>query len=106
MIKFANNLHYVSDFDDSKKRKKLMKRISRRKPVISAYIITFASNRDNLFDIINANELVQPIYKKKSIFVIGLANDFDSAVTLVSDMVLKVYSETGTFDVRKFYGEG
>lgn len=67
------------------------------------YCIAFASNPDNLFDIINANELLFPYYRNKETRIVGLAKGKEEAMKLVQTMLMEVYNRTGNFDVRSYF---
>lgn len=84
-------------------RKKLIRRITRRKPVINIYCIAIASNARNLLDIYNANELMLPYYKKTRLHMVGLARGRDEALQLAADMITEIYLETDSFNVRDYF---
>ncbi|QHQ62517.1 hypothetical protein Ana3638_18435 [Anaerocolumna sedimenticola] len=67
------------------------------------YCITFASNSYNLFDIINANELIFPYYSKRDVYILGLAGSKGQAKYLVKDMLMEIYDKTGDFRVREYF---
>ena len=69
---------------------------------IDIYIITLASNRENLMDIIPATELLQRAYPKRNLYVIGLARGYEEAVMLAADIVTEVFQNTQTTDVRNY----
>lgn len=102
MIKWADNLYLSKDIT-LKKKNKLMKAIESGLLTFEVYCITFASNPNNLFDIINANDLLFPYYRKRKIYVLGLATSREAAKLLVKDMLEEVYNETGEFRVREYY---
>jgi hypothetical protein len=102
MIRWAENL-YLSEDINVKKKKKMMKAIEKGKLTFELYCITFASNPNNLFDILNANELLFPYYARQEIFVLGLAESKDLAKLLVKDMIVEVYNSTGGFGVRDYF---
>lgn len=100
MIRWYDNL-YVDKV--IKNRQDIMKRINEGKMTPHVYCIIFPSNGNNLFDILNANELLFDYYKKKDIFILGLAIGRDSAIELVVDMLEEVYRNTGDFKVKEYY---
>lgn len=85
------------------KKDKAMASINNRRITSDIYCIAFASSPDNLFDIMNANELLFPHYQKADVKIIGLAKGKDEATRLTQDLVMKVYEKTGGFDVRGYY---
>lgn len=86
-----------------KKKDRAMDSINNRRITSDIYCIAFASSPDNLFDIMNANELLFPHYQKTDIKIVGLAKGKDEATRLTQDMVMEVYEKTGGFDVRSYY---
>ena len=73
--------------------------------MIDIYVITLASNPQNLLDVIQAQELMQKAYPKKELFIIGLARGYDEALELVKQIVDEVYQRTGGFDVSSYLNE-
>lgn len=80
-----------------------MKSIEKGELTFEVYCIIFASNSDNLFDIINANDLLFPFYSRKDIYILGLADSKGQAKLLVKDMLLEIYNKTGDFRVREYF---
>lgn len=103
MVKWAKKLY----FDEHMKTKssKTIKAIGKGKLRYDVYGIVLAMNKDNLFDIINVNELKFPYYKNKEICILGLARGREEAKFLVRDMVEEVYQKTGDVKVREFFDE-
>ncbi|MBB2183686.1 hypothetical protein H0486_12455 [Lachnospiraceae bacterium MD1] len=86
-----------------KSKKKAIASINNREATFGVYCIAFASNPGNLFDIMDANELLFPHYSKYDIRIAGLAKGKEEALELVVDMLMEVYRETGDFDVRTYF---
>ncbi|MDI9508815.1 MAG: hypothetical protein GX319_02900 [Clostridiales bacterium] len=101
MIQWASRL-YISD--NLKKRKdKAIASINSRRMTYDVYCIAFASSPNNLFDIMNANELLFPYYLKTDVRIVGLAKGRQEATLLVQDMLMEVYHKTGAFDVKEYF---
>jgi len=101
MIRWTTRL-FLSDKME-KKKKKVIAAISKRKATFHVYCIAFASQPDNLFDIMDANELLFPHYKKTDFCIVGLAEGKEEAISLVQDMIVEIYNQTGGFDVRTYF---
>lgn len=101
MIHWTSRL-YVGD-KLKKKREKAIKSINSQKPTVGIYCITFASHPDNLFDIMDANELMFPHYQRLDVFIVGLAKGKDEAVGLVQNMLMEIYQKTGDFKVKAYF---
>lgn len=101
MIRWADKL-YLGESIESRK-KKVMKSVENGKLTFAVFCITYASNPDNLLDIINANELSFPYYQKREMYIIGLAGSKSEARELVRGMIEEIYRETGGFLVREYF---
>lgn len=99
-MKWYKNL-YVGESIEHKK-KKIIWKIKHNAGLLHTYIITFASNSDNLLDIIPSTDLMQKAYPKKDLLVIGLAGDYDEALELVRRIVNETYTETGSVNVYDY----
>lgn len=100
MIQWATNLyigHKVKKVDYIKSA------LERKEAVYGIYCILFASHPDNLFDIIEANELLYPYYQSKDLNILGLARGKEEAYRLVQTMLMEVYGETGAFQVKSYF---
>lgn len=86
-----------------KKKDRVISSINSSEVTFGIYCIAFASHPNNLFDIMEANELLFPHYKRSDIRIIGLAKGKEEAVSLVQDMLMEVYNNTGGFDVRNYF---
>lgn len=102
MVRWSENL-YLSDGIDPKKKRKLQKAIENGNLTFEVYCITIASNPDNLFDIINVNELLFRYYSRKDMYILGLARSKEEASLLVKDMIAEIYNKTGAFEVRGYF---
>lgn len=71
----------------------------------SVYVIAFASNPDNLLDIIPAWQLMQKSYPKKNLKIIGLAKGYDDAIELTQQIIEETYQHTGDVDVWSYLKE-
>lgn len=86
-----------------KKRDKAIASINNSEATFGVYCITFAAHPDNLFEIMDANQLLIPYYKKSDIHIVGLAKGKREALCLVEKMLMEVYKQTGNFNVRAYY---
>lgn len=100
MIKWYDKL-YMDNFT-KKNQKKIVKLIEKGKLSFGVYVIMLASNSNNLFDIMNANELLFNHYKKNEIYIVGMAFSRESAMELVQVMIEEVYHNTGDIDVKNY----
>ena len=101
MIRWTKQL-FIGD-NIKKKKDKVIDSINNREATFGVYCIAFASHPDNLFDIMDANELLFPHYKKMDVWVLGLAKGKEEAIYMVQNMLLEVFNKTGGFDVRAYF---
>lgn len=101
MISWTSKLYIGKGI--KKKKDRVIASINNREATCGVYCITFASHPDNLFDILNANELLFPHYTNTQTRIAGLAWGKEEAIGLVQDMLMEVYRETGKFDVRTYF---
>lgn len=70
----------------------------------SLYCVAVAGNRNNLLDVISCNELRFSHYKRNKLNVVGLSTSYKEALELVKAIMMDVYSDTGGFNVRSYFG--
>lgn len=87
------------------KTKRIKWKIRHNAGQVNIYVITFASNEQNLLDIIPSYELLQKGYPKKDLYVVGLAKGYEEALSVAASIIEEVYQNTGTFAVRKYLTE-
>ena len=80
-------------------------KINHNAGTVTVYVIAFASNPDNLLDIIPAWQLMQKGYPKKDLKIICLAKGYDDAIALVQQIVEETYANTGDVDVWSYLKE-
>lgn len=85
-----------------KKRYKIVWKVKHRAGMLGVYLITLASNKENLLDVIDSSILLQPHYKKEDIFIVGIACGYDEAVEVVTQIIQELYNETGDFNIRQY----
>ncbi len=96
---------YISDSIADSKVNRIRWKINHNAGTVSVYVITLASNRENLLDIIPSWVLMQKAYPKKNLQIIGLAKGYKDAVLLVKRIVEETYQNTGTVDIRAYLSE-
>lgn len=101
MIQWASKLYVGEKL--KKKRDKAIASINNRRATFNVYCIALASHPSNLFDIMDANELLFPHYQKSDIRIVGLAGGKEEAINLVHDMIMEMYNNTGEFNVREYF---
>jgi hypothetical protein len=102
MIKWCKNLYL--DEEVGKKPKKWIKRVEKERPAYDLYCVCLPSNPENLFDIINVNELLFRYYRRRGIVIAGLAKSRYGAETLVMEIVEDMLRTTGELRVKEYFG--
>lgn len=87
------------------KRNKLISMIEKNagtRRLHSIYLITLASNEKDLFDIINADYLLQSRLHGHVPMIVGMTDDYDEAVEIVSSIILDNYRLNQNFDIYSY----
>ena len=79
------------------------KKLDAGKTVPGFFLITEPSNQSNLFDILPAEELRFPYYKRREILVYGIAKGKTEAEELVVSMLQDVYCETDGLCCKEYF---
>jgi hypothetical protein len=84
------------------KRYKIVWKVRRRAGMLGVYLITLASNEDNLLDIIDSSLLLQPHFKGEDFFIVGIACGYDEALEVTTKIIEELYAKTGGFKIRQY----
>jgi len=103
MIVWSDKL-YIGE-QAEKNSEKLKKKLEAGKLVLDVYLIARPSNADNLFDILPAKELLFPYYKKREIFVYGLAKGMEEATELLLRILEDTCQEHDGLFCKEFFRE-
>jgi hypothetical protein len=102
-MKWYRDLYMGDSITDRKNRIKW--KINHNAGVVNIYVVAFASNSQNLLDIIPAWALMQKQYPKKDLKIIGLAKGYREALELVRRIIDETYRNTGSVDVWSYLKE-
>lgn len=96
-----DNLYF--DEENAKKKARLLRRLEKGKPEPNVYVLALPDTRDrNILDIFNSLELMQPHYKGRKKYIVGIARSKQAAVELAADIVGEMYGASGGFDLRAY----
>jgi len=84
------------------KRYKIVWKVKHRAGMLGVYLITLASNENNLLDIFDSSLLLQPHFKNEDLFIVGIAYGYDEAVEVATKIIEELYQKTGDFKIRQF----
>ena len=82
---------------------RIMQKTKNRKLQPGIWLITIASNEQNLFDIFQSIYYMQPVYSKLNPDIVGVAESEDAAKELLIRMTEDMYKETGNFNARSYF---
>ena len=103
MIMWYQNVYM--DENASKNPQKCMNRVEAVKLWKKSYtLITLPTNAENLFDILNSRELLFDYYKRRDMYVLGVAADRESAMELLVYLIDDMMKQSGEFSPRTFFG--
>ena len=88
-----------------KKSEKIKKKLSQGRPVFDVFLITCPTNEENLFDVMDAKELLFPYHKQRKIPVYGLAKGKEDALELVRTIIEDMYRETGALCSKEYFAK-
>ncbi len=85
----------------SRRRRRIVASCKIGKPQLGTYMITLPVNDSNSLEIYPSHILLQKHYKKKNLFVVGIALERDEAYEVMQEILMDCYEKTGQFLVRK-----
>lgn len=97
---FFENLYLGENIEP--KVDQILKKLNTSKVIPDLFLITIATNPENMLDIIPEWELMQKGYPKDEIRVIGLASGKKEAIAVVQFILEETIQETGNADVRAY----
>ena len=92
---------YVSEGWE-KKKLKLIKKLQKNKLQPSVYVIMLSQGKQNHLEYYSSLLLKQHIFDNASLFIVGIANGYDGALSLIERIAEEAYEQTGEVNLRKF----
>ena len=68
----------------------------------NVFLITIAANEQEQLDIIHSKYLIQPYYKERELYIIGLAKKKADAMTIVEQLMQKCVKARGDANLRAY----
>ncbi len=103
MLKWYKKL-YIGD-NAKKNASSTIRKVNHKRVVFDVYLVTVASNPENLLEIISANQLLMAVPRKMCPLIVGIASGYAEAVELVQKIITETYQVQGNTDVRKYLKE-
>ncbi|MDD6811389.1 MAG: hypothetical protein PUD93_05955 [Lachnospiraceae bacterium] len=97
-MKFYKKL-YIGD--TIKKPNQIKRKLKRYDKLPTIYVIALASGKDQL-EIYHSLLLQQPYYKEKETYIVGIAGNYEEAVSLVCRITEEAVLKNGTADLKKY----
>lgn len=82
---------------------RIMQKVRKSKVQPGIWLITLASNEQNLLDIFHSIYYVQPMFAKLNPDIVGIGESEEAAKELVVKILEDVYKENGDFNVRAYF---
>lgn len=96
-----DNLYFHED--NARKRARLLRRLEKGKLTPDIYVLALPESKErNILDIYNSLELMQPHYKDRDKYVVGIARGREEAIELAASIVEEMYASGKGFDIRSF----
>lgn len=96
-----DNLYFHED--NVRKKERLLRRLEKGKLTPDIYVLTLSESKEhNILDIYNSLELMQPHYKNRDKYVVGIARGREEAIALAASIVEEMYASEKGFDIRSF----
>ena len=99
-MKLYYNL-YASDSIREKKLK-ILSQIDDGKFVLNKYLLVLTKNEKNHLEFFDSAYVSQKMIDKEEMFVVGIADSYGGAVSLVEKIVNEVLTVTGGTDIRNY----
>lgn len=94
--------HLYMNENLKKKEAKIKKKLSANNLQPSIYVIAFSQSPQNQLDFFSSLLLKQHIYENTPLFLVGLADGYDSALELIRQITEEVFAATQSVDIRHY----
>ncbi len=102
-MKYYNQLFVSEGLED--KKDKLIEMIESDKILFHIYLLVVPYDSGEQLEIYDISLNHQSLIKDANNLVVGIANNYYDALILVEEIVKKVYTETGTAHIKKYFTE-
>ena len=69
------------------------------------YVVTPASNRENILDIYRADDLKNPAYRGREFLILVVSDGYQEALEVAAGIVGELYEKTGDFHLERLIPE-
>lgn len=99
-MKFYEYL-YVGESLEQKKDK-IIKKLNAKKIQLNCYVIALTENPKNQLEFFDSILLVQRNYRKRNLFIVGIAGGYDEALELAKKMTEDTYQKNQDGNIRRY----
>lgn len=99
MLKWCEHYYIGEGVRDAEK---IREKIDQGRLTPGIYLLTLSENPDHIMEILPAVSLKQEAVRRLCPEIIGMAKGKEEAITMVSEILPRIYEETGTFQVREY----
>lgn len=93
---------YLGESISQSKLDKIKRRLKKRPLLSTVYLLTVSRNQSDQLEIFQAKQLVQAYYTKYPVYVIGIASDYNEAVSLVEQIVQECLQTRGDCALKEY----
>lgn len=93
---------YLGESINGEKLDKIKKKLENKPLLSGVFLIALARNPSDQLEIYNAGQLVQKYYVKNPPYVVGIAGNYDEAVTMVEQMVQECIEKRGDCALKEY----
>ena len=83
-------------------KKKIIHKLEKNKVQIEKYLVVLPKGSRNHLEIYNSVYLIQNVFDKDEMFIVGITKDRQDAMQLVEKITQEVYDETSGVDIRNY----
>ena len=99
-MKYYKHLYLSEGLE--KKKDKIIQKIEARKILPGIFLVTLAPDEKNQLEIHRYLLLLQPVFHRENLFVVGISKDYEGALELVEEITQEVYNKTKSADIRSY----
>lgn len=99
-MKYYKHLYLSEGLE--KKKDKIIQKIEAGKILPGIFLVTLAPDEKNQLEIHRYILLLQPVFHREELFVVGISKDYEGALELVEEITQEVYNKTKSVDIRSY----
>ena len=93
---------YLGEGIPEKKLDIIKKKLVFKPLLANVYIITFAGNPADQLEFFDARQMIQRYYREHTVNVIGIAKNYDDAVTLIEKITQECIDKRGDCELKEY----